>query len=52
MSSSVAFDTNLLLRWILQDIPDQAEQVIAVLKDPSVKEVHIADLAWAAVVWT
>ncbi len=51
MSSSVAFDTNLLLRWILQDIPDQAKQVIAILKDPSVKEVHIADLAWAEVVW-
>jgi predicted nucleic-acid-binding protein len=51
MDSSVSFDTNLLIRWILQDAPGQAAQVIAILKDPSVKEIHIADVAFAEVVW-
>lgn len=45
------FDTNLLLRWILQDVAEQAEQVVAILKDSKVKEIHIADMAWAEVVW-
>lgn len=47
----VSFDTNLLIRWILQDVPEQAEQVIAILKDPKVKEVHVADMVLAEVVW-
>ena len=51
MNSAVAFDTNLMLRWILQDDQDQAERVIAALKSPDIKVVHIADMALAEVVW-
>jgi len=51
MSSAVSFDTNLLIRWILQDVPEQAARVIAILKDPMIKEVQIADMALAEVVW-
>jgi predicted nucleic-acid-binding protein len=47
----ISFDTNLLLRWILRDVPDKTEQVVACLKNPEVKEVHVADLALAEVVW-
>lgn len=48
---SVSFDTNLLIRFILHDVPDQAEKVVAVLKNPRVREVHVADMAVAEVVW-
>ena len=51
MLSSVSFDTNLLIRWILQDVPEQAMEVIRILKDPKIKEVHIADMALTEVVW-
>lgn len=51
MAREVSFDANLLLRWILQDVPEQAALVIEILKDPRVKEVHIADMAIAEVVW-
>ncbi len=51
MSNAVSFDTNLLIRWILQDVPEQAARVITLLKDSDIKEVHIADMAIAEVVW-
>lgn len=51
MAREVSFDTNLLIRWILQDVPEQAALVIAILKDPTIKQIHIADMAIAEVVW-
>ena len=50
-SKRVAFDTNLLLRWILQDEAEQAKAVLALVRDPQVREIQVADMALAEVVW-
>jgi predicted nucleic-acid-binding protein len=46
-----SFDTNVLLRWLLQDDMRQAKIVDEFLESKSLKRVHISDLVIAESVW-
>jgi len=46
-----SFDTNILLRWLLQDDEKQAETVQSFLDNPKLKKVYICDLVILEVVW-
>lgn len=51
MSKIVSIDTNVALRWILQDVPAQTSQVMSLLNDDEITQIHISDMVFAEIVW-
>lgn len=46
-----SFDTNVLLRWLLQDDIKQAELVENILQNKLLKKIYISDLVLIEAVW-
>lgn len=49
-SKTLALDTNCVLRWLLRDNPQQADEIEHYLRTMKTR-LHVADIVFAEVVW-
>jgi predicted nucleic-acid-binding protein len=50
-SKNCSIDTNIVLRWLLDDVPEQTLRIEKVFNSKEVKKIYIADIVLAEVVW-